>query len=196
MVTDIAKGTIMRILIITFMLLPLITQAKVEINEQSIFYQVKVNEKENLLTAVNSASTIREHGEVFHGYTQWNINWRFWWRENKRQCKMTKVKVTLALTLTMPKLSSNDQAVHATWNNWYPNLMTHEIGHVDLAKATVKDIEQSLLTINPSSNCKQLEKAANALAQQKMAELSQASKRYDQETNHGESQGAWLYLHL
>ena len=48
----------------------------------------------------------------------------------------------------------------------------------------------------PMPYCNILEKSANNLAYKLMAELKEANKNYDVNTNHGETQKAWLYLHL
>ncbi|NTV14747.1 MAG: DUF922 domain-containing Zn-dependent protease [Desulfobulbaceae bacterium] len=45
-----------------------------------VVYQVQAANNQSLLAALNAASPIREDGEVFHGYTEWNITWRFVWR--------------------------------------------------------------------------------------------------------------------
>lgn len=186
----------MRSLFFILLFYPICSEAKVNITENNVFYSVNAKTKETLLATINNATPIREDGEVFHGHTKWNINWRFWWKSNSSQCRINKVEASLILTLTMPKLVSTDEQVKQVWSNWYPNLLTHEIGHINLAKATIKEIEKSLLAIPTQSSCQRLEQTANTLAQQKMTELSKASKKYDRETNHGESQGAWLYSHL
>ncbi len=183
-------------LTLSTLLLSLFSHAKVEIVENHKFYAVNAKAKKSLLATINQASPIREDGETFHGHTKWNIQWRFWWNSNQKQCQLTKVDASLTITLTMPKLISTNKQVKGVWSRWYPNLLTHEVGHIDLAKATVKNIEESLLAMPPQKSCKLVEKLANSLAQQKMAELSKASKLYDKNTNHGETQGAWLYAHL
>ena len=185
-----------RLIAFATLLLPLFTYAKVDIVAKHKHYQVDASSKSTLLAAVNNASPIRENGEVFHGHTAWNIQWRFWWQSNQQQCRLNKVDVSLVITLTMPKLIKGEKQIQQVWDNWYPNLLNHEQGHIDLATITAKDIEQSLLAMPAQSNCKKVEQAANKLAQQKMAELSKASERYDNKTNHGETQGAWLYTHI
>ena len=136
------------------------------------------------------------NGKVFHGYTKYNINWRFWWKFHGNQCVFTKVETTLKLKYTMPQLKSSKPDVKAVWSNWYPNLEKHEKGHGELARDTANKIDKKLLSIPPKADCKILEKSGNKLAYKLMDELKVANKKYDTTTNHGETQMAWLYLHL
>lgn len=177
-------------------LLSFYSNAETKVFEEFQFYEVAPTSKNDLLRTLNRTSPIRESGEVFHGYTKYNINWRFWWKTNDNQCVFTKVETTLKLKYTLPKLKSSKSDVNAIWSNWYPNLKTHEEGHAELAKNIANKIDKRLLSIGPKSDCNILEKSANNLAYKLMAELKEANKNYDINTNHGETQKAWLYLHL
>ena len=186
----------MKLLLLILIFLSFYSSAKTNIVEDTLFYQVTPTSKANLLETLNSTSPIRENGDVFHGYTKYEINWRFWWKSNNDQCAFTKVETTLTLKYTMPQLKSSKSDVKVIWSNWYPNLETHEKGHGQLAKDTAYKIDKNLLSLGPKANCNLLEKAGNKLAHKLMDKLKKASKQYDIETNHGETQNAWLYLHL
>ena len=170
--------------------------ADLKINEEFVYYSVTAKSKELLLSSLNTATPIRERGDIFHGNTQYYIKWRFWWRSFKNNCQFTKVNTHLKLIYTMPKLDSSDKDVINVWNKWYPNLSIHEKGHGTLAIKTAKEIDNSLLSIGVRASCEQLEADANTLANKLMSELKAANKHYDIKTNHGESQNAWLYMHL
>ncbi|WP_164718211.1 DUF922 domain-containing protein [Colwellia sp. Arc7-635] len=186
----------MKVLLLISIFLSFYSSAETKVVESTLFYEVAPASKGSLLETVNSASPIRENGDVFHGYTKYEINWRFWWKSNNKQCVFTKVETTLKLKYTMPQLRSSKSDVKVVWSNWYPNLEIHEKGHGKLAKDTAYKIDKNLLSLGPKANCNLLEKAGNKLAHKLIGELKKSSKQYDLNTNHGETQNAWLYLHL
>jgi predicted secreted Zn-dependent protease len=185
-----------KVLLLISIFLSFYSSAETKVVEDTLFYEVAPTSKGDLLDTLNRTSPIRENGDVFHGYTKYEINWRFWWKFNNDQCAFTKVETTLKLKYTMPQLKSSKSDVKVVWSNWYPNLEIHEKGHGKLAIDTAYKIDKKLLSIDPKANCNILEKAGNKLAHKLMGELKKASKQYDIKTNHGETQNAWLYLHL
>lgn len=186
----------MKILLIFSIFLSFYSRAETKIVEDFLFYEVAPTSKGDLMAVLNRISPIRENGNVFHGYTKYEINWRFWWKSTNNQCVFTKVETTLRLEYTMPQLKSSKSDVRVVWSNWYPNLELHENGHGKLAKDTAYKIDKSLLSISPKANCNLLEKEGNKVAYKLMEKLKKANKEYDITTNHGETQNAWLYLHL
>ena len=186
----------MKVLLLISIFLSFYSSAETNVVEDILFYEVAPTSKRDLLKTLNSASPIRENGDVFHANTKYQINWRLWWKSNNNQCSLTKVETTLTLKYTMPQLKSSKPDVNVVWSNWYPNLEIHEKGHGKLAKDAAYKIDKNLRAISPQANCNLLEKAANKLAHQLMDKLKRASKQYDIKTNHGETQNAWLYLHL
>ncbi|MBT1062336.1 DUF922 domain-containing protein [Bowmanella sp. Y26] len=176
--------------------LPLFCAADAKVIENYRYYNVSATEKGRLLDALNKASPIREDGETFHGHTKYHIGWQYWWDKREKHCALTKVEITLTLTYTMPKLASASDEVKQVWDAWYPNLALHEERHGKLAKDTAALMDQKLNAIGPRDNCRALEKDVNKQANALMAELKKANKHYDNQTNHGETEGAWLHLHL
>lgn len=186
----------MKYLLLILIFLSFYSSAETKILENFNFYEVAPTSKTDLLRTLNNSSPIRENGEIFHGHTKYDINWRFWWKSNSKQCVFTKVETTLKLKYTMPQLKSSKSDVKVVWSNWYPNLETHEKGHGELAKDIAYKIDSELLSIGPKANCNILEKSGNKLAYKLMDALKKANEKYDNSTNHGETQNAWLYLHL
>lgn len=190
------KESIVKFLLTLLILLSFYTNAKTEIIEDFEFYTVSTTSKSNLLKNLNSSSPIRQDGHVFHGYTRYDIKWRFWWKSINNQCVFTRVETNLKLKYTMPSLNTSNLDVKAVWSKWYPNLELHEKGHGKLAKDIAYKIDEKLISIGPKANCKILNDAGNKLGHKLMATLNESNKAYDKKTNHGESQQAWLYMHL
>lgn len=168
------------------------SQAELNVVENYKRYSVHPTSKSQLLQAANQASTIRSNGEVFHGYTQWNISWNFRWQNAGNRCRMVKVNTKLVIEYTMPKLFSKDSEVKGVWNKWYPNLLKHEKRHGELAKQAAAKINTQLANIKSRANCTLLSSDANKLGNSILDELRKNNERYDKQTNHGQTEGTWL----
>jgi predicted secreted Zn-dependent protease len=82
------------------------------------------------------------------------------------------------------KLSQANDNVRAEWNRWSEALMTHEMGHYDLAYQYLDNFEGSLVGL-PKDD-------AWAAFEQRKTDLQTASDAYDTSTSHGISQGTTL----
>jgi predicted secreted Zn-dependent protease len=146
-----------------------------------------------ILRALNNASPIRENGEIFHGYTSWNIKWRFWWnQEPNGRCSFTRINTSLTSVITLPELVSSDQRASIVFSNYLDSLRQHELGHVEIARATARKIDDTIMTLPPMDSCPLLEQTANRLGQQLLEQARQEEQSYDRVTRHGRTQGAYM----
>lgn len=80
--------------------------------------------------------------------------------------------------------SQANAAVGAEWDRWSAALMTHEMGHADLARQYLDNFEDTLVGRSKDD--------AWAAFEQVKRDLQSASDSYDSSTNHGQSQGTTL----
>jgi predicted secreted Zn-dependent protease len=166
------------------------------VNEKYIYYDVGSTTKKELINALNSASPIRKNGKVFYGHTDSQINWNFWWNESANACQINKVKVTVDITFTLPRLNNTSKDVSSVWNKWYPKLVEHENGHKNYALEIANQVKLAISELPAHVHCESLEIEANNVGHKLMAELKALNKKYDRNTNHGETEGAWLNSYL
>jgi predicted secreted Zn-dependent protease len=158
-----------------------------------VHYDAPITPKQSLLAALNSASSIRQDGRTYHGYTKWDVRWNFWWNENRgRSCRITRVKVSVTSTITLPRLIGGTAAQKEEFERFSASLKTHELGHHAIGKEAAEEVENAIKTLPEMGDCKQLERAANAAGGKVIREHQEKEKRYDAETRHGKNQGAWL----
>lgn len=156
-------------------------------------YQVTVAPDGNLLAAINAATPIHEGKQIFHGYTDWQIAWRFYWHKNPNgSCHITSSKTTVSAHITLPELVSGNQSAAARFKTYILALRAHELGHFSYAKDAAQAIDRGILTLPAMANCESLNAAANALGHQLLEEAKTQEKQYDIVTQHGKTQGAWL----
>jgi predicted secreted Zn-dependent protease len=161
-----------------------------------VYYRVSSPSRRELLANLNRATPIRQNGNPFHGFTESQIRWRFWWRTQDRLCTITRVEVFVDVTITLPRLEESPAAVREVWDRWYPNLVLHENGHREIALAAARRIEDGIRGLPGHADCGALEQRANALGNRLIDELAATDRDYDRRTNYGETQGAAIRSHL
>ncbi|MFZ6676033.1 DUF922 domain-containing Zn-dependent protease [Undibacterium sp. Xuan67W] len=170
------------------------TYAEVTERLDYIDYPATVDAQLPLNVTLNNASPIRENGNVFHGYTKWWVQWHFWWQKTANgECTMSRVKVDLSSTITLPKLAGTPSRVQQSeFDQYAAALKTHELGHYNNGKQAANAVEQAILHLPSMPSCEQLESQANKTGLQILKEYNQKDRQYDAATSHGKTQGARL----
>ena len=184
------------IIIILVLLFSTVAESHPLVNTKYTYYAVAPTSLHDILSSLNSATPVWENGEPFHAYTDSFVQRGFRWKTKNGYCSIFNVNVTVDITFTLPKLGAGPSAVKNIWHNWYPNVLRHENNHKGHAIAIAKDIERGIASLPKEKNCDSLERNANTLGYRLLERLRQLDKSYDQRTNHGETEGAWVYTHL
>lgn len=160
------------------------------------YYQITGNTEQELRGQLDKLGPLdKELGKRFDARTDWFIKWHYYYIESSSECKIdqTRVDVSLDITFTYPQWnpsSDASQALADKWNTYTKNLAIHEEGHASLADEGAQSIYETIMDMPSSPTCDELGKATNAAAQAKIDEIKQQEKDYDEETGHGETQGA------
>ncbi len=179
----------MRYILFLLMLLGLSDiQAKPVINIETHYYEVDGKNAQEIRKDMK-----RKHPDAYDAYTAWRVDWRFFWFETAKDCHLTKVKTTVGVKFTLPKLVENNQADKETqqrWARYYQALIEHENGHRDFGIRTAEAIESALLAMGSRQNCIILERDANNLGYGILNQAIADEKQYDIDTQHGMKYGA------
>ncbi|WP_457789027.1 DUF922 domain-containing protein [Pseudomonas sp. PL-6] len=178
-------------------LLPLLLAAPLhaEVREQLDYrhYDAHLETHASLRQALNSASPIRLGGQTYHGFTRWQVEWRFWWREARDgRCRIERSSTQLQASITLPRLHGGDAQQQQRFARYLAALEEHELGHYRIGQAAAQAIDAALLALPEQADCKTLEQQANARAHATLQRHIEREHRYDRDTGHGETQGAWL----
>ncbi len=174
-------------------LLPL--SAVAEVSEQLVYgyYTVEQPPGQSLRQSLNQATPIRHDGEVFHGHTNWRVQWRFRWHEDQGgRCRLVQNKTALTADITLPDLARADEPTRRVFGTYLGALKTHELGHYQIARSVARKVDEAILGLPAMSSCALLERTANQLGRDLIAQGNLADRQYDQTTGHGRTQGAWL----
>jgi len=168
-------------------------RAEVQEEHEHAPYPVHARTGQTLREALNAATPITSDGKRFHGYTQWNVRWSFWWQQDGAgRCRITRVATRLHTRIQMPELRTGTATQEAQFQRYHHALYQHEQGHVRFGRQAAQAIDQGIAALPEASDCTTLERQANALGQRLLAEQVAREKAYDRDTSHGATQGAKL----
>jgi predicted secreted Zn-dependent protease len=123
-------------------------------------------------------------GQDEAGSCSWAPSINFAWDDNQIVTGATLTVDIAVLTPAWLNRSAANDAVRGEWDRWSAALMTHEMGHYDLAKQYLDNFEDSLVGMAHAD--------AQAAFDQRVKDLQQASDSYDASTQHGITQGTTL----
>lgn len=127
--------------------------------------------------------------------TNYNMNWMYSTRRVSGElCAITHVRVGMHIAAQYPSwqadgLSSAQLA--SQWQQLSASLVNHEQGHVTRNLQTAQSLVTSLRAI-PPAGCSQIKAQATSIVNDHYTRLKAAHNSYDVQTNHGQTQGAWL----
>ena len=160
------------------------------VSEEYKYYYVNPDTRADILTSLRENSPIRQHGKTMYGGSNSDVKWNLKWKHNSQVCWITSVNTKVTTTYILPKLIEGGRGIDSFWDNWYPNLLTHEKGHHKLAIDMAEEIEEKIRNMPSFLTCDLLEKNANDIGLKSISKLRLLQKDYDKQTNHGETQGA------
>jgi predicted secreted Zn-dependent protease len=147
----------------------------------------------DLMAAVTRASPVRENGKIFHAYARWTVGWRLGWaRDAAGLCRVASAQVTLASTITLPRLVAGDALQGRRFDRYLTALTSHELGHYRHGEEAAAEVRSALQALGPMENCGALDRAAAATAAAIVERYRQRDREYDRLTEHGRTQGASL----
>ena len=186
------KRTIIALLpLLSSLALPATADVQERLQEQ--FYDLQVASGQSLSRAINQASPIRQNGRIYHAYTRWQVQWNYWWREQRDgRCQIDLTRTQLHATLTLPRLSGGDAQQRQRFEHYLGALREHELGHYRIGQAAAAEIDTALLQTPEYPTCAELRQQANQRANTVLQRYIEQERRYDRDTGHGRTQGAWL----
>jgi predicted secreted Zn-dependent protease len=159
------------------------------------YYDVHDDSNKSLKQLLFDYSPIKIDGKTYHGLTTSHINWFYKWYENKSgYSRLTGFKTVLKITITLPRLiDSSSQKRTDYFDNYVKILTLHEMGHVDLSRKAAVEIRSRVLSLDEKPSLGILRSAVENTGTRIWADYHEKSVQYDNDTEHGKTQGAWLY---
>jgi len=139
------------------------------------------------------ATPIHEDGRPMHGHTTWHVAWHFTWRRAADgSCAIETVHCDATAEVTLPHLQSSDPDTNARFQTYLAALKVHEGGHVRIAETAAQQADAAIRALPAAADCASLTREANDAGRRILDRSRSDEVRYDQETQHGKTQGAWI----
>ena len=172
---------------------PLFARAAVEVNEASEQYAIRGKTAHDLRQEMRAKGPPGAGGRRFDGYTKWDVDWRYWYRQRGGMCTIDRVQIKVKITTTLPVWQNEQDADDQTrtrWHRYREALVRHEDGHRQHGLAAARDVDRTLKALAAEKSCDALGAKANESAKAIIGGYNQRDLDYDRDTNHGATQNA------
>jgi probable HAF family extracellular repeat protein len=150
---------------------------------RNLVYKFKASSLQGALSKFKFSD--EETGKPFAAETRWEYKSQF--KLDKNGLVDCRTKVTVKIKKEMPQWTNirrRSAAVQAEWGRFLDVLGIHEQGHVDLIHQHFDGVLSKIVGKKPAT--------AKAILEDINTELKRATNQYDDDTQHGETQGAKL----
>lgn len=144
---------------------------------------------------IHTCSPVVHGGSRYAASAEYAINWSYNYKADETGlCSIVDARVGLHIVKLLPKwqpIGSPSNLLQSKWNVFITNLNRHEDGHASIDMRYAEKLLADLSSF-PPMECSQIDAAANAKAKYTINELNIANETYDNSTNHGTTEGAFL----
>lgn len=159
-----------------------------EIKIEETYYQIYGSTAQELRQQMNQLGP-----EDYDGYTSWYVRWNYHYQEQNQQCRINSVRVNTDIKIILPawqKPTNINPQLANQWSNYLHILTLHEYRHKQHGIDASYAIFNKLNSFPAYPSCNQLEQEANRASHDLINYYSQQDVIYDQDTNHGATEGA------
>lgn len=150
-----------------------------------IYYEINGSTADDLRKAMNRLGPLDPtDGLHYDARSDWHISWN-WPGYGESECDLSQASVDYDIKVTVPywnTATDMDPVVIDRWNRYMTALELHEQGHVDITVNNYLKVRDAI----QAATCDTTERAA----QEAIEEIRSLQAKYDQQTRHGNLQGA------
>ena len=135
-----------------------------------------------------------ESGKSQDALTVWSIEWGYGTAQRDDSCVLRDVKVTLNVSVTLPRWKPPATAtadVRKKWQAYLTAVRLHEAGHRTIAERNAREVMAALTPLR-GATCDKLSDEATRTAERIVADGRARNRAYDIQTKHGQTQGVEL----
>ena len=131
-------------------------------------------------------------GTVYFGMTASQVDVRFRTVEAEGGCRLGAIEVDLDVTMTLPEWAPDgptDYALRRDWARFTAALRRHEDGHRRRAEAGVRAVAAALAGVR-TATCAEADAEGRRRVRETQDRTAAGQQRYDDQTDHGRTEGA------
>jgi predicted secreted Zn-dependent protease len=182
------------LLLLLVLLFPIVAEAQNPIRWTTNYYAVTGATLSEIRQSVRQNRPWKEKFDL-DGMTEWRVTWQFSVMPTPGGCRCSLFGTQTVITNTLPRWIAPTNApdtVKQIWQKYATALGQHEAGHAAIALAAAADVRKRIQETGEGVDCAGLKKRINDLCRQVIEEHRKRDKDYDEQTQHGATQGASL----
>lgn len=161
-------------------------------DRQEIHYVVTGSTAREILDSLDRQR--RNAGVNYYAEARWAVQWRYdYGSPTRNACAVRNPRIVLVELTTLPRWErprAVSGALEAQWARFMENLRRHELGHLEHGRRAAAEI-LAMLQKSRGAGCDELGVKVNAAGDAIVKRYGDLDRRYDVETQHGRTQGAW-----
>ena len=155
------------------------------------YYQVRGTNAWALLASIRS-----HQPSTNHAATDCRIHWDYEYQRKPDECVLRSLKIRVVVQFTLPQWIDSqraDKALQAEWNRYVGALRLHESGHAGLGIAAAKEMAHLVNSRDwRAPDAKELKARIDEVCEKTVQGFRAQEVAYDEQTDHGRTQGARL----
>src|SRR5687768_16599898 len=131
-------------------------QGAVSLSERTETYAIRGATPAELRREMREKGPTGPGGRRFDGRTDWDVNWRYWYRRAGSQCKIDRTETSVRVTFIMPTWENERAATAdalARWRRFVAKLQEHEDGHRRNGVDAAHEIDRTIAALPPEPSC-------------------------------------------
>jgi predicted secreted Zn-dependent protease len=167
------------------------SEGEISVSTHYIPYEIAGSTPDELRAQMDRLGPTDDLGRHWDAYTKWDVSWSYPYSTTTDGCATGPIKAELEITFVFPQWNEPEHASELVerWDAYLTALQRHEDGHKGIALAAGCEILQALETLPSYTSCSELEQRADTIAENLLEYYRQQEDTYDQETDHGATQG-------
>ena len=170
------------------------TAPRAAITAREQYYDIDGSSAGALRNQISRLGPKDESGTSHDALTVWSLEWTYGTAQRGDRCALRDVKVTLNVSVTLPRWKPPPTATAEllkTWQAYLKAVRLHEAGHRTIAERNAREVVAALTALRRAS-CERLSDEATRTAEQIVADGRARNRAYDVQTRHGQTQGVEL----
>lgn len=165
--------------------------------ERYTYYEISGKDVDDLRREMNQRGTVGEDGRVYSALTSWDINFAYDIAQDGSGYRVKSATTNVDIEYRLPRVgaSCTDPELNLVWARYSERLQQHEFGHKNLAIQAASEINELLASLPAFPTADALAAEITRVTDEKFRVLKEKQVGYDDETRHGETQGAVLPGH-
>jgi predicted secreted Zn-dependent protease len=171
-----------------------------KIRERVAYYDIFGATPSELRDEMDRVGPVDGKGKRAIATTWWNVRWVYRVKDSGTDsCELSSFGVGLDVATTLPRWQPDSDAskeLRKQWGEFAARVKLHEDGHKQIGEAAAAEIERRVRAVDERQSCEEFKAAIEKVAKKTLTEYRRKDVQYDQETQHGLTQGATFPGHV